>query len=35
LVSCGVGFLQNLGLKISDRSQLSAQFLGPPTATAT
>jgi hypothetical protein len=35
VLSCGVGFQQNLGSKISDGSQLSAQFLGPPTATGT
>jgi hypothetical protein len=35
LVSCGVGFYQNLGQKISDGSQLSAQFPWPPTATGT
>jgi hypothetical protein len=36
LVSCRVGFQPNcLGSKISDGSQLSAQFLGPPTATGT
>jgi hypothetical protein len=36
LVLCRVGFQQNLGSKISDGSQLSEQFLGPPsTATGT
>jgi hypothetical protein len=35
LVSCRVGFQQNLGVKISDGSQLLAQFPWPPTATGT
>jgi hypothetical protein len=35
LVSCGVDFLAKLGSKISHGFKLSAQFLGPPTATGT